>query len=188
MSRVHIGIPCNRHIRPQTVQSLLDLVKDSEYDLTFSIESSGFTVAENRNKIVTAAKEARAKHLLFVDDDMKFPPDILKKLMSSDKNIIGVNSRSRDGSNAITVKPLAQIAQMIPNKVFECSAVGTGILLINMEVFKDLPKPYFAFETYKDGKTKTGEDIYFCNQARDYGFKIWCDATIDIKHIGDYEY
>ena len=48
-----------------------------------------------------------------------------------------------------------------------------------------MQKPYFDFN-YK-GK-EVGEGVYFCLKAKDAGYEIWCDPTMDIGHIGEYIY
>ncbi|GAI93114.1 unnamed protein product, partial [marine sediment metagenome] len=53
---------------------------------------------------------------------------------------------------------------------------GAGFLLVKREVFEKLPYPWFSFE-------KGGEDLYFCDKARENGFEIWADMSVLLGHL-----
>jgi GT2 family glycosyltransferase len=76
----------------------------------------------------------------------------------------------------------------IPSTLFEAYFVGTGVCLINMDVFKKLKAPYFAFTVDKNGQVANGEDGTFCDKARKAGYRVWCDPTISVGHLGEYSY
>src|SRR3990167_7699081 len=91
--KIALGLPTNRGFKPKTVLSLLNIEKVGE--LYPIIATEGYTISENRNYIVAQAIKAKCDYLLFVDDDMIFPPDTLKRLLAHGKDIIGVLSNSR---------------------------------------------------------------------------------------------
>jgi hypothetical protein len=70
---------------------------------------------------------------------------------------------------------------------FECRAVGTGFMLIRLDAIKDLPRPWFALGTDEQNEV-IGEDVHFCDAAREHGIEVWCDPRIPVGHIGDYTY
>ena len=63
----------------------------------------------------------------------------------------------------------------------EVDAVGCCATMINTEIFKMMPKPWFV-----TGEQHT-EDIYFCVKAKNYveEFKIFCDTKTKIGHLLD---
>ena len=65
--------------------------------------------------------------------------------------------------------------------------VPTGCLLIHMSVFDKLPKPYFRFGINPENGDIIGEDFHFCDDARNAGVRIWCDAqlTQEMVHLGE---
>jgi hypothetical protein len=69
-----------------------------------------------------------------------------------------------------------------PQGVVETDAVGMGTLCVAREVFETLGQPYFQFAYV--GERFIGEDIWFCNQARKAGYKIWVDFMLTSLHQG----
>ena len=185
--KICIGVPTNRSVKAKTAQSLLELVARGGHEFCFVFATEGYTVAENRNYIVVQALNAKCDWLLFVDDDMTFPPDTLERLLAHGKRIIGVASHSRLLPVKYTVELLEGSAEL-PNELFEARAVGCGVMLVDTSIFRELNRPWFGFKTFDTGQIARGEDAWFCDLARDNGYKVWCDPTIPIGHIGDYSY
>lgn len=185
--KIFIGMPCNRSVKPKTVESIVNMVARGGHEFKIVIATEGYTIAENRSYLVAQAKGY--DYLLFIDDDMIFPPDTLEKLLAHKKEIVGVLSFSRMNPPVCTVEFLDNNLQPSEKELFEVKTVGAGVLLIDMMIFNSpvnpMDKPYFSFEIYDFGMTKMGEDAWFCRQAKNKGRQIWCDPTIKVKHIGD---
>lgn len=199
--KITLAICTNRGIKPKTLACLLDLVNlHKDIDFHALVAERGFTIAENRNYCVIQAQKNNSDYLFFVDDDMTFPKDTLQRLLNNHREIVGVNSYSRCLPLSSTVGMMdrngkymhpdrySAFEMKIPDTLFEAYFVGTGVLLIDMGVFKVLKAPYFAFSVDKNGQVKNGEDGTFCDKARKVGFKVWCDPTIPIGHLGEMEY
>lgn len=58
---------------------------------------------------------------------------------------------------------------------------GMGCCLIDINVFKDIPKPYFHWEL--DGEMS--EDFYFCKLAAKYGYDTHIFSDVKLSHLGD---
>jgi hypothetical protein len=56
------------------------------------------------------------------------------------------------------------------------------------QIFNKIEKPWFKFDMHEDGYMVEGEDAWFCSQAKKQGYKIYCDGTIPVGHLGDYEF
>ena len=171
-----------------------------EVDWHVLVAERGYTIAENRNYCVVQALKNNSDYLLFVDDDMTFPADTLRRLLSHDKEVIGVNSYSRCLPLSSTVGLMDAKGEykhpdkhtawemQIPDGLFKAYFVGAGVLLIKMTVFNRIKKPYFKFTTDKNGQIIHGEDGYFCNQVKKAGMDVWCDGSIPIGHLGEYAF
>jgi GT2 family glycosyltransferase len=189
---VCIGIPSGGSIKARTITSLMNLIYSLRH-IGLKIVIPTGNVLINNQQIVEEALKAKADYLLFIDADMVFPPDALTKLLAHDKDIIGVHYNNREMPLVSTIRMLREDGnfyqvdtKLMPRRLFECGSVGKGLVLIKMRVFEKIKKPWYEFQ-YKDGELMT-EDINFCLKAHKAGFRVWCDPTIKVKHIGDYLY
>lgn len=202
--RVTIGIPSTGFIRTETTVSLIAAVANTKGVFFRLSNPTGCYIHQNRENIVLEAQKQNSSHLMFIDSDMAFPPDAIATLLERDKPIIGANYNYREsprksvirldpslyGKDEIDIKKdsrqkgkyTATITD--PKKPFKCLALGTGFVLIQMWVFDKLPRPWFFFEPSSSPGGMIGEDVWFCNLAREHGIELWCDPTIPIDHIG----
>ncbi|KKQ75523.1 MAG: hypothetical protein US97_C0039G0012 [Microgenomates group bacterium GW2011_GWF1_38_5] len=183
--RICVGVPTADFIRTKTVATLCSLVKR---DPTIAIQiKQGCYVHKNREEIVVdAQKMGGFTHLFFVDSDQCFSADVLERLLSREADIIAAPYKYRNESGdwvlCLTEKSNAHEKE-IPDKLFTAYAAGTGCMLIKMSVFDKIPRPWF---TLGPPEMQTGEDIFFCKKAQEYGYKIWVDPSVEISHIGEY--
>src|SRR4051812_43515959 len=59
------------------------------------IHCKGSIVAVVRNQCAAAAQMIKATHLLFLDSDMTFPLDVLKRLLAHNKDVVGATYSRR---------------------------------------------------------------------------------------------
>lgn len=135
----------------------------------------GCYIHNNRDTCVRQAMEAGCSHLLFVDSDVMFNPDAIPTLMKHAENGFDVVA----GRYNKKILPVQSTVKEDIKELSEVEFVPTGFLLVNMEVYKKIGKPYFSFENGAES-----EDFYFCKKAKEHGYKIYCDPTIDIAHLG----
>lgn len=180
--RISVGLPTYRTVSSKTLSCLLWLVQFERHDFSFSVREQ-HSIPHNRNKIVEEGKQS--DYILFVDSDMTFPEDTLKRLLAHDKDIVGIDSSYKELPLQSTVK---HDYPELPKELCKVRAVGGGILLVKTSVFEKLNKPYFVMEHNEDGLISKGEDVYFCEKAKEAGYEIWCDPTIKIGHLGEYQY
>jgi len=192
MLKITIGLPVYGGFYPQTLQCLLELVNHGGYDFHIVVAENGYTIAENRNYIAVKALNNNSDYILMIDSDMTFEPDLLDKLVADDKDILGVayHPRSDTGQiikflDEVNFIRLEQSNDPKYKQTFECHATGTGIILIKVEVFKKVPRPWFEFEFYDTGQCKLGEDWYFCEKAKKYNIKTFTNPIVRIGHIGE---
>jgi GT2 family glycosyltransferase len=190
--KILIGVTCYRTILARTANTILDIVR--KYPDVGVVFQNGVFVHENMNNLVKYAQEDKCSHIFFVEHDMVFPPDTLDRLLEQDKDIIAAsyNYRCLPPTPMIYQKGDDGLFRMTydiwPDKTFKCYGVPTGCTLIKMSVFDKISYPYFFFNYTQDGKLESSQDIYFCKKANEAGIEVWCDPTINIKHIGDYDY
>ena len=183
--KVAIGLPTNRLVRPKTAQSLLETIVKSKNNYKFIVSTRGYNTAENRNYISAQAVKSGCTHLMFTDDDMIYEHDTIEKLLAHDKDIVGGLYKTKYEEQNDLIEYLD--GKKEEDKLFECVALGGGLLLVKTDVFKKVPEPWFGYKWHA-GMVTESNDWYFCRKARESGFKIWCDTNVTAKHIGLYEY
>jgi hypothetical protein len=192
--------------------SLTTAVKDLQCPIQLDYQG-GCYVHHNRNMLMDNALQSDATHLMFIDTDIAFPKDGIRRLLVHDLPIVGGSYHYKkdpvDGVAKTTVKPLMTDVDgntpadwtMDRTKPFECRALPTGFMLINLDVIKSLEPPDFAGD--REGNSEAGprkwfdfgsyagfvgEDVYFCDYLRNQGVPIWCDPTIPLGHVGNKVY
>lgn len=197
-TKIAIAIVSNRQIKPRTVDALAQMLIHTKYPVHFIMSTEGYTTAEGRSYCVIQAQKNECSHLLFIDDDMTFPPDTIERLIAHGKDIVGVNSQSRTLPLTTTVALLKDGEHWahdhvppywkMPEELFEVFSVGMGVALIDMNVFDVIEKPWFKFDVHESGKILVGEDAWLCKQAREKGLQVWCDPMFPVGHWGEYNY
>lgn len=161
------------------------------------IQSMGTILAGQRVALVKDAQKEHCSHILFIDSDMTFTDDALLRLLEHDVPVVAANCAKRrvptgptaamfraDGTDgAVYTEPGQQGAERV-------DAVGTGFMLVNLEVFDKIPQPWFSTPWLAERGHHMGEDMFFCLQLRKAGIPILIDHGVsqDIGHIGDFEF
>lgn len=158
-----------------------------------NLQSFGCNCSENRNNLVEMAQEYKARYILFIDNDMYFFPGAFTKLFKADKDIIsGINVYKSPPHTVAAynwnekTKHYESLTEWEHGETFEVDGVGGAFLLVKMEVFDKIEKPWF-FLGEKEG-TRIGNDFYFCNKAQEAGYKIWLDSSARTGHLGVYPF
>lgn len=166
-----------------------DGILNPERVMVFKNKAHGQSPARGRNMLIDQAFQNNCTHILFVDDDVYLPPDVISRLLSHDKEIVtGVYlSRSyphrpylfREWDEATGAAIWAHFRDgetgLIP-----IIAAGFGICLIKMEVFEKLEKPYIRL-----GEMETDQwcdDIGFFWRVYQAGIKSYCDLDCQAGH------
>lgn len=183
ISRLHVWTKTHKSVR-----YLIDQIGENTY-LSFA-----------RNMCVHKAKETAVKRLsrlpdyyLWVDQDNVCPDDLFFRLHQHDKDIVSGSYVRKGGAYEWVFRPTAEERNWEAEGkrgLVECRYVGFGACLVKGEVFEKLKMPWFEEGTSKekvDGKIRyheTGEDVYFCDKAREAGYKVWVDTDCHVGHTG----
>ncbi len=154
-----------------------------------------------RNDAATMAIFYDCDYIFFYDDDMYFPKGIdivnlFRRIVNDDKiSILQALAFIRGYPFRPMLFKMQDIEEgkkkMMPfdeykdlvdeDGLVKCDAVGCCATIIDVQLFKMMPKPYFL-----TGEQHT-EDIYFCVKACNYvqNVGIYCDTNIKIGHLLD---
>lgn len=180
---VALGIPSGDMVHADFAMALAMLCQ-SPGAVIGIVNAKSSLVPMGRNQCVAAAKAMKATHILFLDTDLVFPSDTLKRLLAHEKDIVGASYAKRVAPfHPLTVTEGGKI-EAVASGLCRVQQIPTGCLLIRTKVFEALMPPYFNLEA-EAGQLR-GEDYFFCKNARAAGFEIWCDGDLSVLlgHIG----
>lgn len=158
-------------------------------DGTIATFAHGQSPAENRNIIIDQAFQSDVTHILFLDDDITFQPNMLMELMKHDVDIVSGIMLKRNYPHLPLIlweaEPDGKCKHrpLFPGEsgLIPVDATGLGCCLINMDVFRKLEKPYIRLGEL-DG-SGWNDDIGFFHRVRQAGFKVHCDLDVRVGHI-----
>lgn len=164
-------------------------------DRVLLFQSQGTLIVNQRSELAAGALQAGATHVLFLDADMRFPKDTIRRLLAADKPIVAANYSTRK----LPLQPVAFADDTTQTRVYtepdskglrRVAAIGMGVMMVRAEVFQKMPKPWFHIHYSAGSGVYTGEDIWFCRGAREAGFEVWLDHDLSqqVRHIGNFEF
>lgn len=149
-------------------------------------------ISDVRNDIVAQALNVGCTHLLMMDTDQTFPPDIIHRLLSHDKDVVAgrVHRRYPPFDPIMYRGELHKYKHVSDEDIFskkliEVDATGCGCVLWKTKVFIDIPRPWFEFTPADPhtGNGSVGEDIGFCWKLKQAGYNIFVDTSLEIEHL-----
>lgn len=183
--KLGIGTPLSFPMIPSAFfDSFIQMEKPDYYYL----RSSFGPVDDMRNFIVKQAIAAGCTHLIMMDTDQIYDVKTIPKLLSHKLPVVGcLVYRRYPPFDPLMLKgkihEYKTISEWEPDSLVEVDATGTGCLMFNMEVFRKMPSPWFKFR--KSRGSTVGEDIGFCSDLREAGYKIFVDTSIPAGHLSN---
>lgn len=190
--KILIAVPCMDSVPAQFCQSLSVLNKYEECAIAFQMGSLIYT---SRNNLATMAIQKEMDYVLWLDSDMIFSPDVLKRLIEDrDKGdiITGIYYRRVQPFKPVLFSKLdiddngcdwEGYDDYPEDEVFEIEGCGFGCVLTPVSAFMDVMAKFGDMFAPIGG---VGEDLSFCWRAKQCGYKIVADPQIQCGHVGHY--
>lgn len=189
--KVFIAVPCMDQLPARFCQSLAMLKGAGDTQVGFEI---GSLVYFSRNNLAKAAIKAEADWVLWLDSDMTFPPDLLQRMLRiCEENgldfLSGLYFRRNPPYSTVLYDRLEATEkgasfttfESVPDDLFEIGGCGFGGVLMKTDVLMDVMGKFKRMFDPLDG---LGEDLSFCWRARQCGYKLYCDASLEMGHVG----
>jgi GT2 family glycosyltransferase len=168
----------------------------------------------SRNKILDYAIQHNYDYLLMMDSDVLVPSNILKKLLSHQKDVVSglYFNYSKDGKQALPVcyrkleeKYYPAYEKFFPNAnmkmfsrqmsieeaksqdLFEVSVPSPGCLLLSKKAFSSGAR-YGVVQRFEKEFKNTTDDIKFFKELRESKFDIYCDTSVLCAHMTKEKY
>lgn len=212
-AKVFLGLPIYGAMDAQFAECLIHLHLDPPGKEFLVCPNRGDSlVSRSRNTITANFLATDATHLLWLDSDLIFSPQHVKRILSHDRDVVGgFYPKKAQGPVQWVVNALdgGVDAPIDANGLQEIKYAGTGFMLIKRHVFEQMIERYgdqigfIADETgrqeydfwsvgvyqFPDGTRRhLSEDWFFCQRWKDLGGKIWGDTRIVAKHVGQAVY
>lgn len=202
---VTIAIPKGRSYRDGFVKSLFALLLyekgSSNYSISISIAEKPISkgnkyedIAGKRTQLVNDAVRSGFTHLLFLDDDMMFPPNTLRRLMSHNAPFVSGLGFMRKkpfyptifktfySRKGMTVTEKHEFITEYPDTPFVVDGVGLFCCLIDLSIIPKLRTPLFETKGITSD-SNIGEDLSFTRKLWEKGYKVLIDPAIKTGHI-----
>ena len=114
------------------------------------LNKRGSILPQLRQDLVDFAVEHEASHLLFIDSDQTFPEFLPLAWLETKRPVIGANIATKGMPSYPTAKRRVggvlqpHYSDTANERFSQVSRVGTGILMLDLETMKKLPRPAFA--------------------------------------------
>jgi hypothetical protein len=176
---------------------------------------SAADIVEVRNLFLTTWYDTQPQfsHLLFIDADMGFPPELIRDMIQFNKPLTGTFYARRQMTPSIvgaTLHAEHSIKDVVKGFI-PASYVGGGVMLIQRKMIKEMLEkmPHLsdalpsvlanattapltrlirAFDCILAGDRRLSEDVSFCARWRDCGGEIWANINHKISHVGPFDF
>lgn len=195
--RTLIALPCMDMVHTVFLKALMGM--DRVGDTHFSISCSSL-VYDARNTLAKQAVIEGFDRVLWLDSDMDFSPDLLKRLsadMDEGREMVsGLYFKRKAPVKPVIYKelgfwrdkekdevtPIAIPYEDYPkDDIFTIAGCGFGGCLVSVDLIKrvgdkfGLPfSPLMGF----------GEDLSFCSRVSQLGVEMYCDSRVKMGHVG----
>ena len=181
--KVLVGMPSLGTMDIEAVKCLMQL----EFVGTVDIISNSL-VYDARDKIAMDALANEADYVMWLDSDVVYPSNVIRRLMAHNKDMCTGLYYKRTPPFTPCIYVMDDEERLVPyldypeESLFQITAAGFGCILVKTKVIKAVHEKFGGCFFPVNGIG--GEDLSFIRRAQDCGFEIWCDSSIECGHIG----
>lgn len=190
--KVFIAIPSMDTLPALFCQSLALLQRSCDTMVGFEV---GSLVYNARNNLARQAIKAEADWVLWLDSDMVFAPNFLQRMLSvcTENDIDFLTAlafRRKPPYTPCLFERLDKVEKgasytailSVPEGRFQVGGCGFAGVLMSTDVLISVSAKFKG--RMFDPMEGFGEDVAFCWRARQCGYDIWCDSSIEMGHVG----
>ncbi len=198
---VLVSIPNTGQIKTELMAAVLNIVKRKPQGIGVDLPQ-GMPVDSNRNNAVKRFLASRFEWLLFLDSDIVPPVNVIERLLSHGKRVVSAVCWSsmggeKGGDWEHDSMPYPTVMKKAgegkgwhvdreglgsPNGLISVDAVGMACILIHREVFERMGSNWYRLNYDDGGICDGGEDFSWCLKAKNLGYEIYVDKSVQCSH------
>lgn len=200
LPKIAICIPYRQDWNPEWVEKIYIplLYKQTNFCQKVAFLCKAPSLPVSRDMLVKQALQANSDYIFFMDTDNLFeepsdPNEALRLLFqrmnksrdSKDSKIVSALYRAKkDTGFNYSMWIRHKDGGFVPivewkGNWLDVDTVGFGCCLIDVEVFKNIPRPYFRWEE----SGEMSEDFYFCQLAKKHGYNTHVLTDVKLSHL-----
>lgn len=201
---VAIGIPTGPSLPWPTALSLARTTHACALrgiDVTIEAVAGCSIITDARSLVVHRFLQTDKKRLFWLDSDIEFEPDDFLRVLAFTEHmdmVCGAYPLKVDTRKAFVVRHSdPSKITLNPYGCLKIEGTGLGFVAMKREVVEKVaaskPKIFHegssetiadVFRTDVFDGRRRGEDMAFFDDARDLGYELWLDPTVELGHIG----
>ena len=183
-----VAVPTTDFVHVEFMKCLVDLsIKLQKDGVDFQVKPLGGTlVYVARARLAHYAMNEGFTHVLWLDSDMTFGPDIVDNLLFCGKDMVCgafVMRRPQWGPcvyTSINEDGSLEKVREFGTEPFRVAGCGFAAVLTKVDLLKAV---YNVFGTTFKPMDHLAEDLAFCWRVNEIGGEIWCEPTVRPGHI-----
>ncbi len=208
--KLFIGLPIYGAVDPHFYRCSMKMVSEYSVDSIIYPHIGDSAVGRARNACTRKFLDTDATDLLFIDSDLVFSNDQIKRILESEEDVVGgCYCKKQEGVPQLVYNSLPG-EQEHKGDLLSVKYVGTGFLKVSRKALEKMIAAYgeemwymldhaentkeydfwhMGVYQYPDGTRRfLSEDWWFCQKWLDLGEKVWMDLGIILKHSGNAVY
>ena len=185
--KLMVAVPTTDYVHAEFMKCLVGLIQKLDRD-GVDVEPrivGGTLVYIARGRLAQEAINDGFTHVLWLDSDMTFGPDIVDDLLFCGKDMVCgafIMRRPQFGPcvyEDINSFPMKKVREF-KTEPFRVNGCGFATVLTTVELLKAV---YEKYGTWFRPTEKHSEDLAFCERVNGIGREIWCEPTVRPGHI-----
>ena len=186
--KLMVAVPTTDYVHAEFMTCLVGLIQKLTKDGVEVVPRivSGTLVYVARNRLAQEAINNNFTHILWLDSDMTFGPDIVDDLLFCGKDMVCgafVMRRPQYGPcvyNEMHGGGDLKKVREFGTEPFRVAGCGFATVLTTVDLLKAV---YEKYGTWFRPTEDYSEDLAFCDRVNGIGREIWCEPTVRPGHI-----
>ena len=195
--KLAILIPTRDFLHSAHAQCLTEIVKLNTMnglDTQVIMDASTILLTQ-RERLATFGLETGADHLLWLDSDIVAPATTALRLLAHKEPVVAANYIRRQlPAKGVAYEVIGDWQNPLPfepqDDLVPVEGVGMGCMLMQADIFNQIPKPWFEFGWTPKSNDHLGEDMILCQKIADVGYTVKIDTNLsmELRHLGTWAF